>query len=421
MNSGSSALSVANSSMTTSSRGSGSAQALAQVVGQVDGAGVAQHPLAVLELGLEAAQRPLGQVLVEVGDHADGVRQPGALVEGAAALEVDEHEREVVGIDAGGQAGHQRAQQLGLAGAGGAADEARGARRPRSRSRTRRPRPRRSGRRAAGRGRAAFHRASTASGVHSSRSSSGSSRIDGGQPGADQVELGVLEPGQRPGAVAGDVVGHAGRRGSRAMRSPRWGRRRSAPPSGSVISTTVVHTAGSRSAVEAIDDAGHRPGLAPQQVAGRRLAALGQRLVVDHDEQRRADRPARPAARRSARSRAAAPALSRASTRRVDSSGSCDSMRPDAAGVAGVGQPLGPVPRRPRPRRRPGPSSAGRPGRGGPPPGTRSDRASGQGRRPVADDADHPAPRQVDAAPGRRRSVDASSSSVAPAPPACRP
>ena len=62
---------------------------------------VAQRALPVLELGLEAAERPLGEVLVEIGDHADGVRQRGALVERAAALEVDEHEREVVGVVVG--------------------------------------------------------------------------------------------------------------------------------------------------------------------------------------------------------------------------------------------------------------------------------------------------------------------------------
>ncbi len=77
----------------------------------------------MVQLGLERAQRPLAEVVVEVGDHADGVRQPGALVEGAAALVVDEHEDEVVGADPRGHAGDEGAQQLALARAGGAADE----------------------------------------------------------------------------------------------------------------------------------------------------------------------------------------------------------------------------------------------------------------------------------------------------------
>ena len=60
--SGSSAASVANSSITTTRRGSGSRGSPAcAVVGQVAGAGVAQQPLPVAQLGLEAAQRPLGR------------------------------------------------------------------------------------------------------------------------------------------------------------------------------------------------------------------------------------------------------------------------------------------------------------------------------------------------------------------------
>ena len=74
-----------------------------EVGGQVRGARGPQRPLPVAQLGLEAAQRPLAEVLVEVGHQPDGVRQPGALVEGGAALVVDEHEGEVVRVGGGGQ------------------------------------------------------------------------------------------------------------------------------------------------------------------------------------------------------------------------------------------------------------------------------------------------------------------------------
>ena len=125
--SGSSAASVANSSMITSSRGSGCGPAVgdqAVVLDQVRGPVLAQHPLAVAQLGLEAAQRPLAEVLVEVGDHAHGVGQLGALGERAAALVVDQHEVHARRAGGGGQRGDQAAQQLALARAGGAGDQA---------------------------------------------------------------------------------------------------------------------------------------------------------------------------------------------------------------------------------------------------------------------------------------------------------
>ncbi len=51
------------------------------------------------------AQRPLAELLVEVGHQPDDVRQPGAGVEGGAALVVDEHEGEVLraGVHARGR------------------------------------------------------------------------------------------------------------------------------------------------------------------------------------------------------------------------------------------------------------------------------------------------------------------------------
>src|SRR3546814_3582509 len=85
--------------------------------------GVAQHALAGLQLGLQAAQGALGEVLVEVGDHADGVGEAGARLERGSALEVDQHEGEVVGVGGCGQPRHHAAKQLRLAGAGGRSEE----------------------------------------------------------------------------------------------------------------------------------------------------------------------------------------------------------------------------------------------------------------------------------------------------------
>ena len=56
---------------------------------EVARSGGPQHPLPVAQLGLEAAQGSFGEGVVEVRDDADGVRQAGAGVERAAALEVD--------------------------------------------------------------------------------------------------------------------------------------------------------------------------------------------------------------------------------------------------------------------------------------------------------------------------------------------
>ena len=77
--SGSSRTIEANSSMTIISRGIGveAAPRFGQVgvVLDVLGAGVGEHVLAAVQLGAERHQRPLDEVGVEVGDHADGVRQ----------------------------------------------------------------------------------------------------------------------------------------------------------------------------------------------------------------------------------------------------------------------------------------------------------------------------------------------------------
>ena len=94
------------------------------VVLDVLGPRVQQHLLAPLELGAERVERPHGQVAVEVADHADGVRQPGAVLERAAALVVDEDERHRVGPVGHAEHRDDRLQQLGLPGAGGARDQA---------------------------------------------------------------------------------------------------------------------------------------------------------------------------------------------------------------------------------------------------------------------------------------------------------
>jgi hypothetical protein len=88
------------------------------------GAGPGQDVLAPGQLGGQRGQGPLDQVRVQVGDHAHGVRQADAVLERAAALVVDEHERHRVRPVGHRQCGHDRLQQLGLARAGGAGDQA---------------------------------------------------------------------------------------------------------------------------------------------------------------------------------------------------------------------------------------------------------------------------------------------------------
>ena len=87
------------------------------------GAGRGEDVLAPGQLGRQRYQRPLDLVRVQVGDHADGVRQPRALGERAAALVVDEHERHLVGPVRDGERGDDRLQQLRLPGAGRSRDQ----------------------------------------------------------------------------------------------------------------------------------------------------------------------------------------------------------------------------------------------------------------------------------------------------------
>ena len=92
---------------------------LDEVLGLVPG----EQVLAVVQLGRERRERAAHEVRRQVGDEADGVRQLDAVAEGGAALVVDEQERDPVRRVRGGHAEDPRLQELGLAGAGRAADE----------------------------------------------------------------------------------------------------------------------------------------------------------------------------------------------------------------------------------------------------------------------------------------------------------
>ncbi len=87
------------------------------MAGEVGGAGLPEQPLASMQLGLEADQRPGGEPVVEVGDHPHRVRQVGARVERRATLVVDEHERDVLRTDARRDRDDERPEHLALAGA----------------------------------------------------------------------------------------------------------------------------------------------------------------------------------------------------------------------------------------------------------------------------------------------------------------
>ncbi len=68
--------------------------ALALHLDEVLGVGLLEQQLAVVQLGVERDERPSHLVAVEVGDHADGVREGDALLERGTALVVDEQERD---------------------------------------------------------------------------------------------------------------------------------------------------------------------------------------------------------------------------------------------------------------------------------------------------------------------------------------
>ena len=123
MKSGSSFASVANSSMTTSSRGSGRRRPQRGIPCRSSTPASRSSRSRWRSSASRHAQRALAELLVEVGDHADRVREPRALVERAAALVVDEDERQVRRVGVRRQAGDEAAQQLALAGARRAGDQ----------------------------------------------------------------------------------------------------------------------------------------------------------------------------------------------------------------------------------------------------------------------------------------------------------
>ncbi len=84
----------------------------------------AEQLLASHLLGPQQRDRPLELVEVEVGRHVDDVGQRPDRVVIDAALEVDDHDRQVVGMVVDAQRQEQRLQELGLAGSRRAADEA---------------------------------------------------------------------------------------------------------------------------------------------------------------------------------------------------------------------------------------------------------------------------------------------------------
>ena len=119
--SGSSRASEANSSMTISSRGIGGSARLVAAGRRSPRCPWRRRRRARCsrrcQLRAERDQRALDEVGVEVGDHADGVRQVDAVLERRPALVVDQHEGQRVGPVGHRERRHERLQQLGLAGA----------------------------------------------------------------------------------------------------------------------------------------------------------------------------------------------------------------------------------------------------------------------------------------------------------------
>ncbi len=76
--------------------------------------------LPVGELSTQRGECPFDQVAVQIGHHADGVRQIDAVLEGGTALVIDEHEAHRVRSVRHRERGHQALEELGLARAGGA-------------------------------------------------------------------------------------------------------------------------------------------------------------------------------------------------------------------------------------------------------------------------------------------------------------
>ena len=131
------------------------------------------------------------------------------MIERAAALEVDQHERQVVRRGPGGQAGDQGAEQLALARPGRAGDEGVGA----VAHQVEREHAvlGHADRRDQVGVRAGGHASAAGRGRRSAdpAASNGSRPTSGGRPAPAIVELGILEAGQRPGDRARREVAHA--------------------------------------------------------------------------------------------------------------------------------------------------------------------------------------------------------------------
>ena len=90
---------------------------------EVGGVPLAQQCFSPSQLGMQAAQRSIRQLRIQVGDHAHHVRQRGQCIERGAALVVHQHELQMRRAAVRGEARHHRAQQFALAGAGGAGQQ----------------------------------------------------------------------------------------------------------------------------------------------------------------------------------------------------------------------------------------------------------------------------------------------------------
>ena len=186
----------------------------------------AQDPLAVAQLGLEAEQRTLSQLLVEVGDQADRVGQLGAFAERAAALVVDEDE-----VDPRRGSARRPARRPGCAGARSCRRRwcrrsARGDRRP-TRSTSSGPSSERAKRRhqlGPVLGCAASARAARRRRPHRGPAAWPSATGSGERP-AGQLEVGVLKAGQTRRAVARGGLARDPQISTASLRSPGWGRK----------------------------------------------------------------------------------------------------------------------------------------------------------------------------------------------------
>ena len=152
-----------------------------------------QDVLAAGQLGGQRGQRPLDQVRVQVGDHADRVRQPDAVLERAAALVVDEHERHRVRAVGHGQRRRRSSAAARTCPSRWCRRSARAARPGAGRCRTGRRRHAPITRRWTGRRSASGRRSPSAAG--GSRPSTSSRRLDSGSPalllvGADVPDRG---------------------------------------------------------------------------------------------------------------------------------------------------------------------------------------------------------------------------------------